>query len=937
MKAISAVALLLRRDRSDLVAVVLVTLLIAFTAFVSVAGVRLFERAADEALERAVLAAPVVQRTIKLSATRALFGADAEATIRDWQAEGEQARATFPDSIDETLGPASLALGSTRLRVSNPPAYPMFMTLRYRDDFEDLVELVDGRWPASTGQRLPPVAEIPVTELGDPGRPIATDHSDDEPRVFEIAVQESTARETGLSVGSRLAVGIDVRDTLFTSSVLRTAGVELAPTELEVAGLYRVTDPEADAWFGDSGFTFDDLGTDLDNPVSNISGFVPADAMPGVVASGLPFEFDWRFLIDPARLDADAIAETEEGLRLLESQSAGPDASGDTSAESGLLPLLERQRAFRAASEAVLGLAVTAPLALAAGALAMAAVLLIRRRRPALVLARGRGAPPRLLMAATLFESLVAATIACLAGLGLAIALLPNAQFQRSVVAVAVVGVIGVVVLIAAAWPPIWQPLAELESSGSRPSRRTDPRRLVIELVIVVLALVGAYLLRQRGISTAVVAFDPFLAAVPALIALATGIVAVRLYRPAMAAMGWLADRRLGLVPMLGTRTVARGASSSMPVLVLLLAVAFAAFAAVVSASIDQAQRTAAWMAAGADVRITPARTSGELPFESEIAAIPGVERIARGYADPRVRAPVTSGVGTLTLHAVDHLAYADVNSGAPVEIAWPEEFSATPDAGPIPAIISNRLTGGQLSLGAGDLFDSSVLGSGMTFEIVDVRPAAPGLATDDAFMVIPYSWLENAALREMVPTVMWIRATPEGATALVNRATEAESELRVVSRYDEYEGLRDEPLVYAVGAGFVLALAISVAYAVLTILGALILSAARRTRDVAILRTLGMNRGQQTRLTLLEHAPPIVVALPVGLVLGIGVALAVTPALNLGALAGSRGAIPVTVDWIPLIVVAAALAIVALAAVLIGTWLSRRSAIVNALRTSSD
>jgi len=78
-------------------------------------------------------------------------------------------------------------------------------------------------------------------------------------------------------------------------------------------------------------------------------------------------------------------------------------------------------------------------------------------------------------------------------------------------------------------------------------------------------------------------------------------------------------------------------------------------------------------------------------------------------------------------------------------------------------------------------------------------------------------------------------------------------------------------------------------------------------------------------------------VALPVGIALGIGVALAVAPALGLGAFSGSRGAITLVIDWAALAALSAALSAVALFAVVIGTVLSRRVAIINALRIASD
>ena len=940
MSKASALALLLRRERSDVAAMTLVALLVTFTAFVSAAGIRLFERASDDGLRGQVAAASVLQRTIQLATTRTLFGQESGQTVADLHAEGEQMQATFVEPLRALVGDGNLAIGSFRLRVANPPDFPIYINLNYQDGFDELVELASGRWPVSTGAELPPVAVFHTTQ-GGLSWPEGTDHSKDKLRRFEIALQEPTAQELGLSVGSTLSVGIDLIDPMLRNSRLSFADVILAPTELEVTGLYRVRDPTADGWFGDPELRIDDLGntsTTIDNRVAYIRGYAPAEAIPGLITSGLPFEYRWRYPIQVDRLDADAMDQTERSLRTLESESLGTDPNSEVSVEAGLLPLLERHRALSAASESVLALAASAPMALAGGALAMAAVLLTLRRRAAMVLARGRGASGRLLLTANLVEAVVVAVAACLAGLGLAVALVPAAELEPSLLAVISIGVVAILLLGGAAWPQIRQPLGELERSA-RPVRRTDPRRLVVELTVVAFALVGAYVLRQRGVAAATGGFDPFLAAVPPLIALAAGIVAVRVYRPLMALAGWLADRRRDLVPVLGLRTVARGAASSLPALVLILAVAFACFSSVVSTSIDQAQRVASWTTAGADVRLVPTGVARELPPGLVANEIPGVAATARGFSDRGVRAPVGTQTGTIVLQAVDAAAYVDVVAGSPIEPTWPEIFLGEPLDGPVPAIVSTRLTGGQLALRQGDTFDLTVVGRRVEMQVADVRPGLPGLTTGDAFVIVPYSWLEHAVGRALPPTVMWIRVPAEAVAALNERigADAGTGVINLVSRYDAYAALRDEPLVGAVGAGFALAFGISVAYAVLTILGAVILAVGRRTRDIAVLRTLGLNGRQATRLTMVEHAPPILVALLPGLALGIGVALAVAPALGLGAFSGSSGEVPLVIDWVALAALSAALATLALAAVVIASWLARRAAIMNALRITNE
>jgi putative ABC transport system permease protein len=140
-----------------------------------------------------------------------------------------------------------------------------------------------------------------------------------------------------------------------------------------------------------------------------------------------------------------------------------------------------------------------------------------------------------------------------------------------------------------------------------------------------------------------------------------------------------------------------------------------------------------------------------------------------------------------------------------------------------------------------------------------------------------------------------------------------------------------------AVVGGYGLAVVIAAAYLALTIIGALILSAARRTRDLAYLRTLGVSGGQSLGLTVMEHAPPVVLALVPGVLLGIVVASLTLPSLGLGTFAGASGALPMFVDVRSLVVLIAALVGVVAVAVTVGTWLSRRARLVNALRMNED
>ena len=108
---------------------------------------------------------------------------------------------------------------------------------------------------------------------------------------------------------------------------------------------------------------------------------------------------------------------------------------------------------------------------------------------------------------------------------------------------------------------------------------------------------------------------------------------------------------------------------------------------------------------------------------------------------------------------------------------------------------------------------------------------------------------------------------------------------------------LHDAPLAAAIPLGYSLALIVAAVYMALTIIGSLVLSAARRTRDLAYLRTLGVTGRQALALTIMEHAPPVLLAVIPGVALGIGVAILCEPGLGLATFVGTDGA-PLFVDW---------------------------------------
>ena len=143
----------------------------------------------------------------------------------------------------------------------------------------------------------------------------------------------------------------------------------------------------------------------------------------------------------------------------------------------------------------------------------------------------------------------------------------------------------------------------------------------------------------------------------------------------------------------------------------------------------------------------------------------------------------------------------------------------------------------------------------------------------------------------------------------------------------------RDAPLVGAIGRGFELAVVAAAVYAALAIVAAVTLDAQRRARELAYLRTLGLTSGQSVSLTFVEHAPPAVLALGVGIALGLGVAWLVAPGLGLAAFIGPAASVSLQVDWIAVAAIAATVLIVIGVTVAASSWLARRFEPAQALR----
>ena len=684
MRSVWAAAFLLRRLRSELGVALLIVLLVGVTSALFAGAPRVFNLVADAGLQTELDGASPVARNVELSREFVVPSFDDPLAVVDRL--GEQYLARFPESLGSLVESRSLLATTARFAIEEPPNFPTFISMRHQDGIDDAIRYVDGRAPEATGEAFPTASFAFVPDTGLP--PAET------PPLVEISVSEATAAAIGVAVGDELVGSVDPTDPL----VPGTPDQPLT-ARFEVTGIFAIDDPRAEIWYADNRLNEISLRGSVDAPLAFATALIAPDAFADVAASGLPVRFDWRYFLDGTRLDAGRLDALVPDLRRIATQFARTPG-GTTDQErialrSGLIALLERYEAERAASEAVLSVAATGPILLAAGAFAMTAVLLVARRRANLVLARERGASGRLLLGAELWEAVVLAGIGALSGYALAVALVPGRGSALSPVLALATGVGAVLVLLAATWP-IARRQQPRTARDEPPGLRTSPRRIVLEATAVGLAIAGIVLLQQRGLTIGategdrIVRFDPFLAAVPILAGVAAAIIAIRLYPLPIRAFGWLAARRRDLVPVLGLRSVARrGSFSTLPLLVLMLTAAFGSFAAVLMGSIDQGQYEASWAGVGADYRVE-ARDGGNLAGLALLGS-PGIEATAPGFLD--TSAPFEDRPNRpdeIRLLAVDPAAYQAVTAGSPAEPDWPAALllSGTSDT---PALGTSR------------------------------------------------------------------------------------------------------------------------------------------------------------------------------------------------------------------------------------------------------
>ncbi len=944
-----------KRITSDATVAATIVAAVLLTTLVLGATPLLLERLGAQALEEGVLSATEPVRSISVGRNALLPG-------RTDNDPFGQIRATFERFFERQVPPSVQAIVGERFYVVDTPQFvvtgfpgeddPTFDTrfrFRYQQGVDGRTTLVEGALPTvqdSIQLLRGPACPDPGTDeeaafLAEPDPDILCEVED--VAVHQAALTAQTAAEMGAEVGSRFTLQPDTTDRLFDRLSGQDADLRMI---LEISGIIELTPPEEPFWFEDDRLHQPRVAQNADFTFVFATGLMdPVDYQPLIQDIGLmPSSLAYRLYVDPGLVQVSEVELLAADLRGLQASfgSLGVSAADEFTVVTGLSGVIDRFLEQRRLTTSMLSLSLAGLVATALAVVALLAALVEARQRRSLVLLRNRGSSRAQLVVARILQGLALAGPGAVLGMVAATALAPEVDGTPAVRAAVGLALGGTAAIVAAGLPWIRKDLGTLQSDDVAPVR-VGARRLVLEGVVLAVAIGVVVLVRRRGatgVEAAGGSFDPLLALAPAILGGAAGLLTVRLYGLPIRGLSALVARRRGVVTFVGLRRVLRQVGAArLALVVVLLGVSTAVFASVVRYSIDEGQLDSTWRETGAAYRLTGGAPATALSSRLDLSGVGAIEATSLAARFPSARAVgeplvVPSRVDVLALDTVDHRA---VVAGTRAEDALPElAVGAGTEESPLPAVVSRAW--GERAPIVGDRFTLDLGRVVPSFVVVEVRDRFPAMPLDQPFVIVDRQAVE-ALEPELVlrPTIQYVRAPATAFEAIESAIVARTRAVRITAQGELYRELREAPFVRGANRGLGLVFTLSVAFAVVGAVSAMALTAAHRRRDVAYLRTLGLDTRQAVAITIVEQVPLVIVATLVGALVGVGTVLVFEPGIDLTAFAGERILESVQIDAGAIAAAAAGVMVVMALAVVSFGWMTRRESLGTVLRLGDE
>jgi putative ABC transport system permease protein len=866
--------------------------------------------------------------------------------LGDVEQAGTMLQGAMPASVQGAIARQTTVIDSPRWTLSGLPGAPTpsvqrFLQLRLQSDFDGRVNVIEGRLPTPR----PPTSYREVTGM-EPAQ-----NRSDTLLVYETAISRATAELLEVRVGDRL---IAVADQAY----LRASSLRTPPGTyqilIEFVGLIEPVNPADEYWLDDTRLQRPGVFETGDFTLVYATGLLARDDFSRLITDTYPepWTYQWRYFIDPQRLNHSELAEFEVGVRRL--TLIYPQFTVLSTGIGAIISRFNNQRLF---AVSILTLAAAGLAATALTVLGVLAALLAERRRAGIALVRSRGASSGQIAVTQTIEGLIFALPAALLGGIVAYAALRPPTAGPSLLAALATAVAAIAIVVVATIQVSGQNLGavarrQIEAPGHLPQRVAAAPRLVLEVLVLILTGTGLVLLRRRGLLEPGQVVDPYLVAVPILLGIACGIVALRLLPLLARATDRLARRGRGIVGLLTVRRLARPAGAQLATLAVLLAVALTTFATIIQSSIGTALANASWQQVGADYRaVMPVAVAADEAPTLDVGGIAGIEATARGDFYPSVAVTLSAlRLGDVTLLAIEPEQYATVVAGTTAGQDLPTAALAMPGStappgsreNPLPVIISSRWISSAVPR-PGEFIGLDFGGREISLVVRAVQPGFPGLPDGRPFVIVPFGALRGIERPPTPPTtLLYVRGGEQVAAPLAEAVREQISPAAegvnpsVLSRRAEYDRARNMPLVAAVSNGFLWGGALMAALALGSVIAAAEQLGRQRAYEQGQLRLLGLH-GRGTRvLALLELLPPLAFAALCGTVLGVAMIRILGPAIDLTAFAAPGQSIPLQPNWLTVALLVAAVIGVAAAAGLIVVRLGERAGSGELLREVS-
>lgn len=798
----------------------------------------------------------------------------------------QQLRETLPEPL---LGATSavpwVARTGTETAVETASGIEPVVSLAIDLAWRDRVKIVEGAAPEAWVRPAPGEAPTPDEEGG----------------AIEVAISRASATAIGIGVGDLL----DAR-----------------PAPLRVAAIVEQVDAADPYWVHVS-----DLATPVVFPeergtvVVRAGLYIAPESFPSLAQEFAVGRLEAWIPFDPSAVTQRTATDLQAQVRLMSTVRSGLPFAGELDFASGVPELIDASLARIAAMSALIALSVSGLAGVLVAVLALAVRAVIARRAVSLRLAAARGAGELQLRGAMLLEGLLLSVPAGLAGLAIAIAVIPT-PLPAAATALPVVVALLPAVLFAA-----------LTSSRPIARRRGDlagidrgRTRGFVELAIVGLAGVALVLLVRRGLvgPSGVVGIDPLLSVTPLLLAVVGCLVALRLYPLALRGLERGVRRAGDATAVVGAaRAIRDPALGFATALALVVGVAVIVFSTVMATTVRAGLESRAATEVGADVRVT-APAIGVDALEA-VRALDGV-------------------AAALTISRTDEVPFADATRDRLAEVVIADtdslrELRADVPAidgadGRVPVVLSsdwnNRPVGSTARVGeaevvvAGIVDVDSLPGLGSEWVLVDDDDAARlGVELEPAgiLLVAAGSSADIASVADRVRAAV--------TDALPGSSPDSVSTTDVATAIAETR----TPIVEALEAALAIAAIAALALMMVTVVLASVAAAAARNRLLGVLRVIGMSGAQLRRILAWEFGPLAVVALVVGAALGLALPVLVTSVLDLRAFIGGEAVPPAVADpWLVLLVLAV-FAVTVVAAAIAALALGRRLAPAGILR----